>query len=149
MQSDGSPGDDGANASVAAALWSIPLFNACGPTQIAAASRLLRPHTAAAGTELAASELATHSFLLVRGHALADDEDGGIVSLLPGDLFGLLRFTVSEQQTSAVIALTELRVLVADVDASARLLCLDGVAHALVHGAAWRRRARVNGDDVS
>ncbi len=42
-----------------------------------------------------------------------------------------------------VVALTSLELLVADEEASARLLRLDGVAHALVHGVAARRRARL------
>ena len=139
---------DGGSAAIAAVLWSIPLFNACGPSEIAVASRLLQPRTDPAGTEFDPSELAASSFLIVRGHAMAND-NGVTTRLSQSDLFGLLRFAVGGNQTATVIALTELRLLVADVDAWARLLRLEGVAHALVQGAAaTRRRAAVHHDDT-
>jgi hypothetical protein len=128
-------------AAVAAVLWSVPLFNACGPTEIDAASRLLHLRTEVAGARLGAAELATHSFLVVGGQALATDDSGTTTRLGPGDLFGLLRFAVAERQTAAVVALTTLRLLVADEDATVRMLSLDGIAGAVVHGAATRRRA--------
>lgn len=136
------PHPDETAAAVAATLRGIPLFNGCEPSEITTASRLLRERVDVAGTRFEPADVASHSFFVTRGQLITADDAGASFRLSFGDLFGLLGFPF-DPRTTAIVALTTVRTLVADEEASARLLSLDGIARALVYGTARRRRAQL------
>jgi hypothetical protein len=130
---------------VAGALCSIPLFSRCRTDEVNLASRLLRSRIVPPAYQFKATELAVHSYIVVGGLALCTVNDRPPILIAHGDLFGLLRFAIDDSAIAATTAVTTMRVLVADEAASAQLLRIDGVARALVHGEAGRRRARFEG----